>query len=188
MSHVQPHSPGELQTDTPAPARGTSPMLWILVLLAMLAAGYWWYGQDRNTPSPTTRVEAPSAPVQASPAPSSAATAKRPVPASTAHAKAARRAAPAGERAAAPIASSQVMPHYPPAALRAGLGGTVLVNATVGTDGVPTEVSLDARSGNRELDRAALQAVRQWRFQPALQAGKPIASVVKVPVEFTPEG
>ena len=57
----------------------------------------------------------------------------------------------------------------------------------VSRDGVPIDVSVDDRSGNREFDRSALQAVRQWRFQPALRDGKPVAATVRVPVEFALE-
>ena len=37
---------------------------------------------------------------------------------------------------------------------------------------------------DRELDRAALSAVKQWRFQPALRDGTQVASTVMVPVQF----
>lgn len=55
---------------------------------------------------------------------------------------------------------------YPPAAMRSGDQGTVLVRVEVGADGVPTSVEVAQRSGSRDLDRAAVNAVRQWRFQP----------------------
>ena len=80
-----------------------------------------------------------------------------------------------------------MLPKYPASALRAGETGTVLVLASIDRNGVPIEVSLDDRSGNREFDRSALQAVRQWRFQPALRDGKPVAAKVRVPVEFALE-
>ena len=70
------------------------------------------------------------------------------------------------------------------AALRSGETGTVMVEVAVDSKGVPTNVSIENRSGNRELDRAALSAVKQWRFQPALRDGKQVASTVMVPVQF----
>lgn len=75
-------------------------------------------------------------------------------------------------------------PQYPLRALRSGIEGTVLVRVEIDAQGVPTQVSLEHRSGNRDLDRAALDAVRNWRFQPALRNGKAEASAVQVPVDF----
>jgi protein TonB len=59
-----------------------------------------------------------------------------------------------------------------------------LLNVSVGANGVPTEISVIERSGNRDLDRAALQAARKWRFAPAIRSGKAVAQDVRVPVEF----
>ncbi len=108
------------------------------------------------------RPVAPSAPVRPStPAQSRPTTANRP-----------------------PIPVSQPEPRYPRAALRAAIGGTVQVQVDVGPDGVPTSVSLVQGSGNRELDRAALDAVRRWRFQPAMANGQPSVGRVTVPIQF----
>ena len=40
--------------------------------------------------------------------------------------------------------------------------------------------------GLRDLDRAAMTAVRDWRFKPATRNGREVASVVEQPVEFRP--
>ena len=40
------------------------------------------------------------------------------------------------------------------------------------------------RSGSRDLDRAAVNAVRQWRFQPAQRDGQAVAGAVTVPIDF----
>ena len=90
-------------------------------------------------------------------------------------------------RAPALIASSQVLPKYPASALRRGQTGTVLVAATIDAKGKPVDVRVDDRSGNREFDRAALAAVKQWRFEPATRNGKPVEGMVRVPVEFALE-
>ena len=76
------------------------------------------------------------------------------------------------------------MPKYPTSALRAGETGVVTVAATIDTNGVPIEVGIDDRSGNRDLDRAAVAAVKRWRFEPAMRNGKPVQGTVRVPVEF----
>ncbi len=83
-----------------------------------------------------------------------------------------------------PIPGQTPPPAYPPAALRRGDSGTVLVRVEVGADGVPTNVDVVSRSGSRDLDNAALDAVRQWRFSPAQKDGQAVAGDVMVPVDF----
>ena len=60
----------------------------------------------------------------------------------------------------------------------------MLVRVEVGADGVPTSVEVAQRSGSRDLDRAAVNAVRQWRFQPAQRDGQAVAGAVTVPIDF----
>ncbi|MGV8942114.1 MAG: energy transducer TonB [Lysobacter sp.] len=86
-----------------------------------------------------------------------------------------------------PLAGRTPAPSYPPRALRRGESGTVLVQANIGADGVPTSVTVTRGSGSRLLDRAAVDAVRRWRFQPALQDGRPTVGTVNVPIEFKPQ-
>lgn len=96
-------------------------------------------------------------------------------------------AAPSG-----PIEAGQLQylnspaPSYPAAALRAGQQGTVLLRVLVGTDGRPTEVSVQTSSGHRVLDLAARsQVLRGWRFQPAMQNGQAVQAYGLVPVSFS---
>ncbi|MGY0559561.1 energy transducer TonB [Luteimonas sp. A277] len=77
-------------------------------------------------------------------------------------------------------------PTYPRSALRRGHSGEVLVRALVGVDGRPRQVEVIGSSSHRALDQAALRAVRNWRFQPAMQDGQPVAEPVEIPVEFNP--
>ena len=65
-------------------------------------------------------------------------------------------------------------------------GAPVVVLAEVDAQGNPVDVRVVERSGERDLDRAAVNAVRQWRFEPAMRNGKAIATSVKVPVDFKP--
>jgi len=60
----------------------------------------------------------------------------------------------------------------------------VRVQVDVGVDGVPINVTVAASSQSRDLDRAALDAVRRWRFRPAQRDGQPVAGTVVVPIEF----
>lgn len=97
-------------------------------------------------------------------------------------------ATPAPVRSAAsspPVPTSQPAPHYPRTALRAGIEGTVQVQVDIGPDGVPTSVALASGSGHRELDRAAMDAVRRWRFRPAMANGQPTAGRITVPIQFS---
>ncbi|WP_147653282.1 energy transducer TonB [Vulcaniibacterium gelatinicum] len=57
-------------------------------------------------------------------------------------------------------------PTYPPEALRAGRSGQVQVEFTVGVDGTVTDARVINADPPRVFDRAALAAVRRWRFQP----------------------
>jgi TonB family protein len=91
---------------------------------------------------------------------------------------------PDGPRSlAAPTKIKDVRPVYPPEALAAGIQGVVIV-----------EVSIDAEGHVRgatilrsipELDEAALVAVRQWEFAPAISRGVAVPVVATVTVNFT---
>jgi protein TonB len=83
-----------------------------------------------------------------------------------------------------PIPGQTPAPEYPSAAMRNGDQGTVMVRVEVGVDGIPTSLEVAQRSGSRDLDRAALTAVRQWRFQPAQRDGQPVPGAVTVPIDF----
>lgn len=83
-----------------------------------------------------------------------------------------------------PVPVSSPAPRYPAEAMRRRESGTVLVRVDVGPDGVPTSTSLVQSSRSRSLDRAALDAVRRWRFRPAVVDGRPTVGSVVVPIEF----
>ncbi|MFT4198632.1 MAG: energy transducer TonB [Pseudoxanthomonas sp.] len=100
-------------------------------------------------------------------------------------------AAPAGSGSAAldrsipqPLAGHSPAPGYPPAALRKGETGSVLLRAQVDAQGSPQGLAIVRSSGSRDLDRAAMEAVRKWKFQPALDDGEPVAGTVDIPFEF----
>lgn len=79
-------------------------------------------------------------------------------------------------------------PYYPASAQRRGHQGLVLVLVLVGADGSALEVSLAASSGHASLDNAALDALRNWRFEPAQRAGQPVEQELEVPVRFRLRG
>lgn len=96
--------------------------------------------------------------------------------------------APTSSDRATPQPLSTPAPRYPQEALRMGAGGTVRVRVTVAADGSVDRLELASGSGNRHLDRAAMEAVRRWRFQPATRGGQPVSAEVVVPISFTPQG
>ena len=76
-------------------------------------------------------------------------------------------------------------PTYPIRALRSGREGTVLLEVLVDIDGRPLEVTIARSSGHRDLDRAAMKHVlAHWKFQPALQHGRPVQAIGRVPIGF----
>ena len=81
-----------------------------------------------------------------------------------------------------PEAITRVQPEYPGEAMRQGVEGTVHVQVLVGTDGLVKDVRIV--KSIPALDVAAVAAVRQWKFKPALSKGQPVAVWVAVPVRF----
>ena len=87
--------------------------------------------------------------------------------------------------APSPLADQSPSPAYPAAAMRRGESGTVVVEVEVDAAGVPVSVEVGQRSGSRDLDRAAVQAVSGWRFAPARDAaGNPVPGRIAVPIDF----
>ena len=75
-------------------------------------------------------------------------------------------------------------PRYPSAAKRRGMQGLVELRVTVNSHGQPVSVEVKQSSGFQLLDREAIKAIRQWRFQPAQRAGIAVAGEVLVPVHY----
>lgn len=76
-------------------------------------------------------------------------------------------------------------PDYPLPCKRRQEEGIVLLSVVVQADGLPSAVSLNRSSGHPLLDRAALDAVRTWTFEPGRAAGVAVSSLVVVPVHFS---
>lgn len=164
--------------------KGVSPLVWILLLLAIIAAGWWYYQRGSE------QATVPTAP-DATPAITSEQEAAAEAERERAEANEQRRAAQArrettvprpADREVEPIA--RVQPGYPPEAFRAGEEGTVVLRVDVDAAGNPGNVDIISRSGSRDLDRAAIEAVRKWKFRPAMQGGQAVASQVEVPIDF----
>lgn len=76
-------------------------------------------------------------------------------------------------------------PDYPLPCKRRREEGIVLLNVIVQPDGLPSAISLNRSSGHPLLDKAALEGVRRWTFEPGRAAGLPVSSLVVVPVRFS---
>ena len=73
---------------------------------------------------------------------------------------------------------------YPPEEARRGIQGTAVLIAEIDVRGVVSDVQVEQGSGNRNLDRAAVRTVKNWRFSPGISNGTPVTSRIRVPVEF----
>jgi len=77
----------------------------------------------------------------------------------------------------------QPKPIYPPLAKQARISGVVKLNAIIGKDG--TIQNLTLASGHPLLVPAAMEAVKQWVYQPTLLNGEPVEVVTQIDVNFT---
>jgi protein TonB len=77
----------------------------------------------------------------------------------------------------------QPKPIYPPLAKQARISGVVKLNAIIGKDG--TIQNLTVASGHPLLVPAAMEAVKQWVYQPTLLNGEAVEVVTQIDVNFT---
>lgn len=183
--HASPQHQRDV-TDEPA-RRGTSPWLWMALIVAMFAAALVWLRYANPDDTSTAPVGERMLPATQTPV------------ATTAPAPAARQATPAttAQRKATPVArnrearplASNTKPTYPASALRNGVQGSVVASLNVDPRGHVTDANIVQRTGSRDrdLDRSVLNTVRQWQFEPAMSNGRAVASVVRVPVDFRTE-
>jgi periplasmic protein TonB len=88
--------------------------------------------------------------------------------------------------ASPPRVLQQVRPRYPRTARSDGIEGLVLVRVIIGVDGRIEPGSTRVVRSVPALDEAAMSAVSQWRFSPALgHQGRPVRVIVEIPVEFS---
>ena len=81
-------------------------------------------------------------------------------------------------------AAGNPKPIYPKIAIRRGIEGDVSLRVMLTASGVVSSVTVEKPSGSSLLDAAAVSAVKQWQFNPAMHQGEPAASVTTVPIEF----
>jgi len=74
-------------------------------------------------------------------------------------------------------------PEYSEEARKAKYQGTCVLWLVVGPDGKPRDIKV-ARTLGLGLDEKAIEAVKQWKFEPAMKDGKPVAVQINVEVSF----
>lgn len=181
------HSNHTLPMQDDAPRKGATPLLWLLLVLALVGFA-WWSLANRSTGFDDTGYD--TTPIGGTQ--QAAAEGER-------DAGATRAARPAARSAPRPARSStatrtpasrsaellaHAQPRYPVEQQRRGVEGDVTLRITVDKAGVPTDIGYASRSGDPALDRAALVAARNWRFRPATRGGEAVTSTVDVPVNF----
>lgn len=77
----------------------------------------------------------------------------------------------------------KVNPKYPVQAKKAGVQGTVVLDAIIGKDGSVKNLKVD--SGPEELRQSSLDAVRQWKYKPYLLNGEPVKVKTKIHIVYT---
>ncbi len=92
-----------------------------------------------------------------------------------------------------PSIVKQTVPRYPSHAFQVGAYGTVHVDFVIDAKGrvrdpkvVPPKdpPRADLARAVEELNQAALETVREWRFKPAQKDGRPVATIARAPVSF----
>ena len=83
----------------------------------------------------------------------------------------------------APRLIYKIEPDYTPDAQNRRVQGTVVLYAEVRPNGTADNIRI-IKSIDTELDRNAIQAVRQWRFEPGTKSGQPVTVAANVEVNF----
>jgi periplasmic protein TonB len=142
-------------------------------------------------PKPADDVQLPAAPVDdGPPTPTPSLPEAQPAMAApeTTDVAPARVTSPGQSVKARPRYRSNPRPDYPIDSLRHREEGVVLLDVDVTADGRAAAVALARSSGFEGLDKAALETVKNWTFEPARTGGLAVASQVVVPVRFSLDG
>jgi len=85
-----------------------------------------------------------------------------------------------------PVIVGTLTPIYPEFARKAGIQGTVVLEVEVYKDGTVGEIRVkrSVQSGPGSLDEEAIAAIRRVKFQPGIAGGKPVDTLVIIPIEF----
>lgn len=115
--------------------------------------------------------------------PFAANTPEPPTPASFLEAVARLKPLRIGGKMPPPVKVHNVNPAYPEDAQAAGVQGVVMLELIINAEGDVEDARL--LKSVPQLDEAALEAVRQWKFMPTLMNGAPVAVLAVVTVNFS---
>ena len=87
-----------------------------------------------------------------------------------------------GNGVSIPRVVKEVKPQYTADAMRRRVQGAVVMQCIVSREGVPTNIIV-TEPLDEELDKEAVKALAQWRFEPGQKDGAPVS--VRIPVEMT---
>jgi protein TonB len=82
------------------------------------------------------------------------------------------------------VVLSRVEPRYPSRAAARGIEGWVEIDITVSPAGTVSDARVVAANPKNIFDRAALEAIRQWRFKPAFREGRAVEQKATQIVRF----
>jgi TonB family protein len=82
-----------------------------------------------------------------------------------------------------PVVVEKINPKYPPSAREEKVMGNVIVETVITEDGIVDEIMV-VDSPDERLSSAAVEAIKQWRFDPALCDGEPVGVYYNVTVKF----
>jgi TonB family protein len=88
-----------------------------------------------------------------------------------------------GGGVSAPQVIHSVQPQFTPEARRANFQGVVAIQLIVDSQGFPQDVRVVRRLG-MGLDEEAIEAVKQYRFRPAMYEGHPVSVQMIIDVDF----
>ena len=88
----------------------------------------------------------------------------------------------------AAIEGSQAQPSYPESARRQGIQGTATLRVQVLANGQVGEVAVEQSAGHPDLDQAAIDAARRWRFEPARRGKDPVPVWMRLAMTFALKG
>lgn len=189
MADPNPNTGGPGATPPPGdrpPRRSATPLLWLLVLLVLIAFGWFIYSQRAGRSVAPGALPPPAIDI----GDERDAAAERERAADDARRRAREREAAAADTAppsvpdAGPELLNRIQPVYPSTAYRNREEGTVLLAILVDAEGRAAEVDVVSSSRSRDLDRAAIEAAKQWTFEPAVRDGRKVEARVEAPVTF----
>jgi TonB family protein len=89
-----------------------------------------------------------------------------------------------GRGVTSPRLKKEVRPHYSERAKAEKIEGEVLMECVVKADGTVGDIKI-TKSLDPDLDQAAVDAAKQWEFEPGTRDGKPVAVLVTIAMAFT---